>query len=242
MPELKDFKVGDKIDVVASVMKYDTTLELSISSASDITKAGQAEANDVVAKIDSLPATLTLADAQKVSDARNAYNALNDETKKLVTNLTKLTSAEDTIAKLQEDKTASDAVIGKINAISTSVTLTDAQKVTDARKAYDSLSDDQKKLVSNLSALTSAEDKLKAMQNTTTNPGNNNNNNTNTNAGSANTNNSSTSTSGSSNQTISSIPKTGAIIGTGVLLAIGVALIGAGIVVIRKNKNQQVAE
>lgn len=243
MPELKDFKVGDKIDVIASVMKYDTTLELSVSSASDITKAGQAEANDLIAKIDSLPATLTLADSQKVTDVRNAYNSLSDDTKKLVTNLDKLTSAENTIAKLQSDKTASDTVIVKINAIPTSLTLADAQKVTDSRKAYDSLSDDQKKLVTNLSALTSAEDKLKALQNTAPNSGNNNNNtNTNTNTGSSNTNNSATSTSGSSNQTISSIPKTGAIIGTGVLLIIGLGLIGAGILFIRKNKNEQVTE
>ncbi|GKU26466.1 metallophosphoesterase [Clostridium folliculivorans] len=237
MPELKDFKVGDKIDVVASVMKYDTTLELSVSSASDITKPGQAEANGVVAKIDALPATLTLEDTQKVSDARSAYNALGDDTKMLVTNLAKLTSAENTIAKLQSDKAASDAVIGKINAIPTSLTVADAQKVTDARKAYDVLSDDQKKLVTNLSALTSAEDKIKALQNTAPNSGNNNNNNTNTN-----TNNTSTSTSGSSNQTISTIPKTGAIIGTGVLLVIGIGLIGLGIFFIRKNKNEQVAE
>jgi LPXTG-motif cell wall-anchored protein len=306
MPELKDFKVGDKIDVVASVMKYDTTLELSVSSASDITKAGQVEANDVIAKIDSLPATLTLTDAQKVTDVGNAYNALSDDEKKLVTNLAKLTSAENTIAKLQSDKTASDAVIakinaipasitladaakitdarsaynaltddqkklvanwakltsaedtigklqadktasdtviGKINAIPASITLADASKVTDARKAYDTLSDDQKKLVTNISALTSAEDKLKAMQSTAPNSGNNNNNtNTNTNTGSPNTNNSSTSTSGSSNQSISSIPKTGAIIGTGVLLVIGAALIGTGVMFIRRNKNSQIAE
>ncbi|GFZ32302.1 hypothetical protein CSC2_28280 [Clostridium zeae] len=232
MPELKDFKVGDKIDVVASVMKYDTTLELSVSSASDITKAGQTEANDVAAKIDALPTTLTLADTQKVSDARNAYSALNDDEKKLVSNLAKLTSAENTIAKLQSDKIASDTVIGKINAIPASLTLADAQKVTDARKAYNALSDDQKKLVTNLSALTSSEDKLKALQNAAPNSGNNNNN----------TNNTSTSTSGSSNQTISSIPKTGAVVGTGVLLVIGVALIGTGVMFIRRNKNSQIAE
>ena len=58
----------------------------------------------VIAKINLIPATVTLSDKTKVTEARTAYDALTAEEKELVTNYTKLTAAETTIAALETIK------------------------------------------------------------------------------------------------------------------------------------------
>jgi LPXTG-motif cell wall-anchored protein len=272
MPALKDIAVGDKIDVIASVAQYGNTVELMVSDPSDITKAGQAEANAVIAKIDALPDTITLADKPKVMDARASYNSLTDAQKSMVTNVDKLAKAEQAITKLESDKAASDAVVAKINTIPANVTLADKPAVTDARNAYNALTDTQKSAVTNLDKLTAAEDtikKLEAANSGNTNTGSNNGGNTNT-GSNTNTNNpgntssngsttagsngTSTSSNGNSNgattsssnatsnSALSSIPKTGSIISAGLLLVLGVIAIASGVIFLRKRNDGQVVE
>ena len=100
-----------------------------------------------------------------IDAARNAYTALTEDQKALVTNYEVLTTAETTYANLKAaaekaaaDKLAADDVIAKINAIG-EVKYTEACKtlITTARNAYDALTADQKALVTNLSVLTDAE-------------------------------------------------------------------------------------
>ena len=103
----------------------------------------------------------------RIDAAREAYDALTDVQKALVTNLATLTAAEkayaDLKAKAEADQAAATAVIGKINAIG-EVTLASEPAIVAARSAYNALTADQKALVSNYSVLTAAEAKLEVLK------------------------------------------------------------------------------
>ena len=126
----------------------------------------QSIANAVIAKIDAIgKVEYTNTCKAKIDDASTAYNALTDEQKALVTNLDVLTTAEQTYdnlkaaaEKLAADKAKADPVIAKINAIG-NVEYTDAckGKIDAASIAYNSLTDEQKALVTNLNVLTTAQ-------------------------------------------------------------------------------------
>lgn len=119
-------------------------------------KDDKAAADAVVAKINALPATITLGDAGKISDARNAYINLTEDQKALVENLQTLVAAEETYSKLLADKTEADRVTGLISALPDNITLSDATKVAAAARAYDELTPDQKNLVENSGKLAAA--------------------------------------------------------------------------------------
>ena len=131
------------------------------------------QADEVTDLINGLPTTITLNDESQVTAARAAYDALSDAHKSIVKDeiLQKLTSAEATLENLhkqaggnssdtptQQDPKVNDA-ISAIEAIPESIKASDAATVAAARKAYDSLSDEQKKQVSaeTLKKLTDAE-------------------------------------------------------------------------------------
>lgn len=94
----------------------------------------------------------------KIDAARSAYDALDNEAKSQVTNYSTLTDAEAKYAALKGDHDAANAVIKKINDIG-EVSYTDEckAKIDDARSSYDTLTDSQKPLVTNLSTLEAAE-------------------------------------------------------------------------------------
>ena len=135
--------------------------------AADKAAADKAAADAVIAKISAIGKVELTADCKaKIDAAREAYNALSDEQKELVSNLKALTDAEDEYKSLADkaaaDKVAADAVIDKINAIG-NVTKDSGDAIKDARDAYDKLTDDQKKLVPDeiLKKLTDAESTYK---------------------------------------------------------------------------------
>lgn len=104
---------------------------------------------------------VTLGDECKtrIDAARKAYNGLTDAQKDLVGNLETLTAAEAAYKELA-NQAAADAAIDKINGIGSVTASADSKaKIDAARKAYDALTDDQKKLVPDeiLNKLTGAE-------------------------------------------------------------------------------------
>ncbi len=113
---------------------------------------------NVIALIDALPEAdaITLDNEAAVTEAQNAYNALSDEEKELVSNADKLTAAA---AKIDDLK--AQAVEDMINALPAvdAVTEDDRADVEAARDAYDALTDTQKALVSD-----AALDKLEALE------------------------------------------------------------------------------
>ena len=137
----------------------------TLKAAAEKLAADKAKADAVIAKISAIgKVKYTDACKKKIDNASNAYNALTDDQKALVSNLEVLTTAKQTYEtlkaaaeKLAADKAKADDVIAKINAIG-NVEYTDAckGKMDDASTAYNALTADQKALVTNLEALTTA--------------------------------------------------------------------------------------
>ena len=153
-----------KKKVDATVLAKLTNAETALQDAVD-TEAAQGATNT----INALPAAdeVTTADKDAVEAARKAYNDLTDDQKKKVDadTLKKLTDAE---AALKDaiDTEAAQAATNTINALPAAdeVTTADKDTIEAARKAYNDLTDDQKKKVSGdtLKKLTDAENALKA--------------------------------------------------------------------------------
>ncbi|MBS5323345.1 MAG: DUF4430 domain-containing protein [Lachnospiraceae bacterium] len=142
--------------------------------------ADQEKANAVIEKINAI-GEVTLESEKVITETRTAYNALTDAQKNLVgeDNLAKLTTAEQKLAELKEqaenqkkDQAAADAAAGKIDAIGDKITLESKAAIEAARKAYDALTDAQKKLVSKetLAKLEKAEEELKKLEDNNQNP------------------------------------------------------------------------
>lgn len=153
----------------AKVSNYETLTdaEAEYQKLADKAAADKAAADAVIAKISAIGKVELTADCKaKIDAAREAYTALSDEQKALVSNLKTLTDAENEYKSLADkaaaDKVAADAVIDKINAIG-NVTKDSGDAIKDARDAYDKLTDDQKKLVPDeiLKKLTDAESTYK---------------------------------------------------------------------------------
>ena len=121
----------------------------------------------------SLIGNVTLESETLISNARSAYEALTKEQKDLVTNYDVLTNAESTYAELKEafenaekaeaDKIAATAVMDSISLIG-NVTLESEIAINNARNAYNALTSDQKRLVTNYTILSSAEDTLRRLK------------------------------------------------------------------------------
>ena len=162
--------INDEDDV--ALFSYDMPLV-------GLTTKEEETANIVTDQLKNLPAVdkITLEDKESVKAARDAYDALNEDQKKLVPEeqVKALTEAETKVAEFQKaaDKKAADekavkAVTDKIAALPAvkNLKLTDASKVKAARDVYNKLSADQKKLVTaaQLKVLTDAEARIAQLQ------------------------------------------------------------------------------
>ena len=109
---------------------------------------------EVIALINKI-GTVTGDSKAAIEAARAAYDKLTEEQKKLVTNFATLTAAEKTYQEIK-DKAEVDAVIALINKIGT-VTGNSKAAIDAAKAAYNKLTEEQKKLVTNFATLTAAE-------------------------------------------------------------------------------------
>ena len=142
------------------VTNYDV-LEKAEKDLADLKAADQVSKN--ITNI----GTVTLESEEKIKTARDSYDALTDDQKKLVSNKDVLEKAESTLKELQDAKAAdvkaAEEVTNKINAIG-DVTLESEDAIKEARTAYDALTDTQKELVSNKDVLEKAESTLKELK------------------------------------------------------------------------------
>ena len=149
---------------------YDALSENGKSKVSNYSKLTEAEAayagisaaiESVEKKISAI-GTVDKNSGEKIAAARKAYNALPASSKGHVSNYSVLQTAEARF--LQFEK--ADKVISLINAIGT-VTAQSGTKITAARNAYNALSEEEKKLVTNYNVLQAAETKYTALKSTT---------------------------------------------------------------------------
>lgn len=121
----------------------------------------QEKADRVINLISSVTSgDITLDSEKDLDSAKTEYNSLNDDQKALVDNYGKLEEAYTTLDGLkveQENQEKAQSVIDAIEAVD-SESLTDSDtSIQDIRDQYDSLTDDQKKLVTNADKLTEYE-------------------------------------------------------------------------------------
>ena len=151
-------------DAQKAQVKGLSTLEAAEAKLAEL--KAEAEAAAAVDEKIAAIGEVTLTSEEAIKAAREAYDALTDAQKKLVTKLADLEAAEKKLEELK--KAASDAdvaaamdeQIAKIG----EVTLDSEETIAAARKAYDALTDDQKALVTKLSDLEAAEKKLEELK------------------------------------------------------------------------------
>ena len=135
-------------------------------------EALKAEVEAVTKQIQELPAVedLTLEDAEKVSSARSAYDALNADQKRQLTEsgvLDTLLTAENQISLLEREKEEAEKVAQQINSLPEvkDLQLADKTAIEEARKAYDALSDNQKAMIEDAkTALEEREAEIKRLE------------------------------------------------------------------------------
>ena len=142
-------------DVIVFHYTDDYTKEASSQGFADRDEA----AAETVEKLIDAIGTVTLNSKDKIEAARKAYDALTYTQKQKVENYKKLTDAEAKFAELKkaDDEEKAKAVEVLIDKIDEEITLDSETEITAARKAYDALTADQKKLVGNYKKLTDAE-------------------------------------------------------------------------------------
>ena len=111
-------------------------------------QAGATDVDNLISKI----GTVTANSGPAISNAWNAYNALTAEQKALVKNFNTLQEATQKWNQLKADE-----VVKLIDKIEEPVTEKSKASIEAARKAYDGLTDAQKRLVTNTKKLTDAE-------------------------------------------------------------------------------------
>ncbi len=150
---------------------YDALSESEKSKVSNYSRLTEAEAAyagitaaiDAVEKKISAIGTVDRNSGEKIAAARKAYDALPASSKGHVSNYSVLQAAEARFSQFEK----ADKVISLINAIGT-VTAQSGTKITAARNAYNALSEEEKKLVTNYNVLQAAETKYNALKSTTT--------------------------------------------------------------------------
>ncbi len=115
---------------------------------------GSTEASDAAYEmIRNLPLVITILNKEEVEAARNAYDALSDTEKKLITNYQKLLNAEN---KIKIEIAKYQSVIDLINLIPDDVKLSDSSKIIDAEEAYEKLAVLYREYVTNYQKLVDA--------------------------------------------------------------------------------------
>lgn len=124
--------------------------------------------DSVIAKIQALPENIVLAHKDLVVSAREAYDALTSNQKKLITNYDKLVKAEEKIFELEEIKKDQEAAKKVYDLIAflekEEISLIYANYIEYARVKYNSLTLNQKQYVTNLDVLVNLEKKIEDLK------------------------------------------------------------------------------
>lgn len=190
LPAAEDILFADETAVTEARNAYDALEDslkdrvsaealAKLTAAEDRLDALQEGVDHVAELIEAIPAVddLTAADADQVQEARDAYDALNNDQKQQLTDsglLSELLIAENQMSWLQRDAEAAKKVTDRINSLPAvkDLRLSDKTAVEAARYAYDYLSDEQKQYVSEdtLKALEEREAEIKRLEEVTPNP------------------------------------------------------------------------
>lgn len=169
LPVPAEVAAADAEAIAAARAAYDALTEEQKLKVTDLAKLTACEtaladllaAQAVEAVIAALPRNVTLDDGAAVAAAREAYDALTEAQKALVSNLDVLEAAEAAL----NGKRAVQAVEDLIDALPEPVTVDDAEAIAAARESYDALTPEQQAQVRNYAGLLAAEAALAAWEN-----------------------------------------------------------------------------
>lgn len=116
--------------------------------------------DEVNEEINNLGDKVALKDADKIFDLKKKYESIKEEYRFYVTDADKLVKASEEIKKLQVDD-----ICNRINNLKKEITIKDKKEIESIRKAYNSLDEEQKKLVKNIDVLANAEKAIKELEN-----------------------------------------------------------------------------
>lgn len=161
-PELKKLVTKEERRKLTAARKSLATNERAAKKVSDL----------IASKLTGEPDSMGLNDRRTITSVETAYNKLTDAQKTFISEAEKatldaFTARRDYLdaneAEMKANEKAASAVEKLIKALPKAerVDYTDKAEIEKARAAYDELSDDQKKLVSNLDTLTAAEAALR---------------------------------------------------------------------------------
>lgn len=157
-------KASSAGDIIAARIAYDAVPDSAKSEVSNYSKLTSAENSfrglyiEPVERSINKIGTVTLESKEKIDSARSAYDSLSADAKAMVSNYALLTLAEDNYLKCK-----AQSVIALIDAVG-NVNYGSKNAIETARAAYDELTEDEKKFVSNSDALTSAESEYEALE------------------------------------------------------------------------------
>ncbi len=136
--------------------KADESVSLPLIKPKEVIDIDQQQAMEVDGLISLINTPISLTQKEQIIYIRECYEKLTDEAKAKVTLLDKLIDAENQVSEL-EDKEAAKKVIDLINGLTDDY---DLASLTYVRNAYDSLTEQQKCLVTNLFLLENAEEEI----------------------------------------------------------------------------------
>ncbi len=136
--------------------KADESVSLPLIKPKEVIDIDQQQAMEVDELISLINTPISLTQKEQIIYIRECYEKLSDEAKAKVSLLDKLIDAENQVSEL-EDKEAAKKVIDLINGLTDDY---DLASLTYVRNAYDSLTEQQKCLVTNLFLLENAEEEI----------------------------------------------------------------------------------
>lgn len=171
IPNVDEITLSDKEKIEKVRADYDNCrsgVQELVSNISTLTNAEKRivlleQAQMVIDKIDAI-GTVTLDSKTNIDDAQNAYDSLSTNAKPYVTNLDTLDKAQEQLETLE----AAQEVVDSINNIGT-VTLASESTLNNIQTAYDNLSDDAKKHVTNLDKFQKAKNDFESLRNSSGN-------------------------------------------------------------------------
>lgn len=162
LPAVEKLTLNDQQKVLAAYEMYQQ-LNAEVKIQIDPTPINLTVAKLIDLQINALPAQVSEKDSQTYEGINDLYISSTEEIKKLVKNYVQLTSKREELTNLPKLNRIKDAT-NKINAIPTSVTIQAKSTIELARFAYNSLVEDEKKLILNYSKLQLAEYSLQSAE------------------------------------------------------------------------------
>ncbi|MEI3611565.1 InlB B-repeat-containing protein [Pseudogracilibacillus sp. SO30301A] len=159
---------GEKVTSISTGNYGDKTFYAKWKELTDVDEEAVLAVEEMIAQLPSVN-ELTLEDIEKVEEARDAYNQLTNKEQELVSNSNKLLELEEKLSILIEEaknQTAANKVIDLIDALPEieNITLDNKKAVEETRLAYNSLTEIQKQLVTNIEKLNALETEIEHLQ------------------------------------------------------------------------------